>query len=98
MSIVFREQRARLEGHCGVEEAESLHAWMLEQTAPEVDLSACEHLHTAVLQVLLVARPSLVVLPPGGFLGQHLGQLLAARARGPARVVQAADDQEREPR
>ena len=96
MSIVFRNQRARLEGHCSVEEAESLHAWMLEQTAPEVDLSACEHLHTAVLQTLLVARPSLVVLPADGFLGEHLGPLLAARAHGPARLVQAEDAEEGE--
>jgi hypothetical protein len=48
-----------LDGACPVEDAESL--LRLLQTAPaaSLDWSTCTHLHTAVLQVILAARPAM---------------------------------------
>ncbi len=53
-----------LEGSCLVEDAETL--LQLLQATPQVrlDWARCGHLHTAVLQVILAARP-LVVGPCG---------------------------------
>ena len=48
-----------LEGHCGVEDAESLLQMLLATPAATVDWTHCEQLHTAVLQVILAARPRL---------------------------------------
>lgn len=49
-----------LEGVCPVEDAEPL--WQLLQATPgaPLDWTRSSHLHTAVLQVVLVARPTLV--------------------------------------
>jgi hypothetical protein len=46
-----------LEGHCPIEDAEPL--LQLLQADPEgcLDWTQCTHLHTAVLQVILAARP-----------------------------------------
>lgn len=66
----------RLSGVCGVEAAEPLLGWLSEQAQPRVDLSDCKHLHAAVLQVLLVARPAIAAEPADAFLREHVLQLL----------------------
>lgn len=68
MPIAFEADCARLSGVCGVDVAEPLLAWLIEQPHPRVDLAACQHLHTAVLQVLLVARPAVAAEPAEAFL------------------------------
>jgi hypothetical protein len=46
-----------LEGSCPVEDAEPL-LRMLQQTPDAaLDWTGCRHLHTAVLQIILAARP-----------------------------------------
>jgi hypothetical protein len=42
-----------LEGQCHVEQAEQLLQRLQEDPDRRIDLSACRHLHTAVVQVLL---------------------------------------------
>ena len=44
---------------------------------PEVDLSACTHLHTALLQLLLAARPKLASPPADPMIARWVGPLLA---------------------
>ncbi len=48
-----------LDGRCPVEDAEPL--WQLLQATPDAmcDWTGCSHLHTAVVQVIMVARPAL---------------------------------------
>lgn len=48
-----------LEGRCPIEDAEPL--WQLLQATPGApcDWTRCNHLHTAVVQVILAARPAL---------------------------------------
>ncbi|WP_336489623.1 hypothetical protein [Methylobacterium nigriterrae] len=50
----------RLEGVCPVEDAEALASLILEDPTAPVDWSACTRIHTAVYQVLLRFRPSVV--------------------------------------
>ncbi|MBM6579569.1 hypothetical protein ILT44_05190 [Microvirga sp. BT689] len=48
-----------LEGACRVEDAEPLLGWLQADRSLIVDLTDAEHLHTAVLQLLMAMRPAL---------------------------------------
>lgn len=48
-----------LEGQCRVEDAEPLLGWLQADGSRVVDLTAAEHLHTAVVQVLMALRPGI---------------------------------------
>jgi len=78
MPIEFSDERAVLTGVCAVEEAESLLSWVLQHPGAPVDAAACEHLHSAVLQVLMARRPPISALPATGALQQVLQPLMAA--------------------
>ena len=52
-----------LGGICGSEDAEALLQQLLAHPAATVDWRACEAAHTAVVQVLMAARPILVGPP-----------------------------------
>lgn len=49
-----------LDGNCPVEEAEPLLQLLQATPAACLDWRQCRHLHTAVLQVVLAARPQLI--------------------------------------
>jgi hypothetical protein len=48
-----------LAGDCGVEEAEPLLQMLVQAPEASLDWRLCTHLHTAVVQVVLAARPKL---------------------------------------
>ena len=48
-----------LTGNCGVEEAEPLLQMLVETPDAALDWRLCTHLHTAVIQVVLAAKPRL---------------------------------------
>ena len=56
MPIEFKKTRAVFRDVVSVEEAEGLLEWLQARPAAKVDLSACSHLHTANLQVLMTAK------------------------------------------
>jgi len=47
-----------LEGQCRVEDAEPLLGWLQADRGRTVDLTDAEHLHAAVLQVLMALQPA----------------------------------------
>lgn len=49
-----------LEGNCPVEDAEPLLQLLQANPTAQCDWRRCSHLHTAVVQVVLAARPNLV--------------------------------------
>jgi hypothetical protein len=49
-----------LEGQCPVEDAESLLELLQATPSASLDWRRCSHLHTAVFQVILAARPALI--------------------------------------
>jgi len=49
-----------LVGACPVEEAETLLQLLQSTPAAPCDWTRCSHLHTAVVQVILAARPALI--------------------------------------
>lgn len=76
MPVRFDSDLARFEAACTVEDALPLAEWLETAAAPRVDLSACTELHTALLQLLLAARPGLAAAPEDAFLARWVGPLL----------------------
>jgi hypothetical protein len=64
MSVRVEGQLIRLEGACGVEEAETLAALLDETQGWEIDLSGCGPLHASLVQALLAFRPKMLGTPP----------------------------------
>lgn len=62
MSVAFEKGTVHLSGRCAAEDAEAL-LKHLAAGAVKVDLSGCEFLHTAIVQLLMAARPALVGEP-----------------------------------
>ena len=60
MPVELKDTVAVLDGICEVAEAEPLLAWLQAHPRAAVDVSRCEHVHTAVLQVLMAAHPTLL--------------------------------------
>lgn len=85
MTISVANGEARLSGLCTVEDAEPL----LEFFAgggDRVDLGECEHLHAAVLQLLLAARPA-VTGTPAPFVREWIVPFLASSANAPPQAA-----------
>lgn len=76
MPVVFTATQARFEEVCTVEEALPLYEFLRGGETLQVDLAACTFLHTALLQLLLIARPMLVSPPTDPYLVRWVGPLL----------------------
>lgn len=72
MSVRAEGSTIRLEGACGVEDAEALLVALQETEGSSVDLSATTYLHLAVAQVLAAAQPAISALPQAGFVRDFL--------------------------
>lgn len=69
-----------LKGLCSVEDAEVLLQHLLGNPKAMIVWGACEWAHTAVLQVLLVAKAVPAGIPTSPFLRDHVGPLLSRAA------------------
>jgi hypothetical protein len=78
MTVVVETDRILLQGDCGSADAEPLMAALREMGDLPVDLSAAEHLHTAILQILLAFRPVIAGSPRDTFTRTWLIPNLAA--------------------
>jgi hypothetical protein len=78
MPLEFHADEVRLLGTCVAEDALELAEWLGRTTAPKVDLSACVHLHTSLLQTLIAYAPAIVGAPSDAFLTRWVLPLLAA--------------------
>ena len=59
MSVRLDGHIIKLEGPCRVEDAEPLLTWLQADGSRVVDLTGAEHLHAAVVQVLIALKPPL---------------------------------------
>ena len=73
---VKRDGLIELSGRCSVDDAEALQRHLLTAPDSTIEWSACEQLHAAVLQVLLVAKPRIRGEPSSSFLSAHVAPLL----------------------
>jgi hypothetical protein len=75
-----------LEGNCPAEDAETVARMLLLDPAASVDWRACDNAHTAIVQVLLAARPAMVGPPRSVFLRNWVAPaLLVTPAWSPPR-------------
>jgi len=88
MGLNLNHKIARFSGICPVEDAGALHAWVQAQERPRADLSDCEHLHTALLQILLARHVEVTGLPKDPWLREWLAPLVRA-ARAAPRGIEA---------
>ncbi len=79
MPLVFTETEARFEDVCTVEDALPLFEFLKNSEASAVDLSACTYLHTALLQLLLTARPGITAPPADPGLARWVTPLLTGK-------------------
>jgi hypothetical protein len=63
MSIEFNEGEVTFRGVASVEDAELLLDWLQRNPAATVQLEPCSHMHTADLQVLMAAHPTIASWP-----------------------------------
>jgi len=69
-----------LTGHCRVEDAEALSALLQPSKGAVVDISGCDSLHAAVVQVLLTFDARVVGAPGEPFLRDRLVPALRRNA------------------
>lgn len=60
MPVSLNDEQATLSGYVEINDAEVLHGWLVDQTDPVVDVSACTSAHTAVVQLLVLAAPRII--------------------------------------
>ena len=87
MSVDIDGRAAVLSGRCEAEEAETLLTALVEGL-DRVDVTGCEHLHAAILQLLLASGVE-VVGTPSAFVGRWLMPLLDPTANP---IVSAVKD------
>ena len=76
MGLELKKNRATLTDFVTVEDAEGLLAWLQSHPKGTLDLSRCEHLHAANLQVLMAAHPTIAIWPLDASLANWLRQAL----------------------
>ncbi|WP_341631814.1 hypothetical protein [Sphingomonas agri] len=74
MSVAVDGKTVRLSGTCTAEDAETLLA-LLVSGVRAVDLSDCDYLHGAVVQLLMAGRVD-IIGEPAGFLGDWVIPLI----------------------
>ncbi|MBK1838130.1 hypothetical protein JHL17_11970 [Azospirillum sp. YIM B02556] len=82
MPIRYDADLACFEAACTVEDTLPLAEWLEATAAPRVDLSACTELHTALLQLLLAARPAVTAGPEDAFLARVISLSPLGRGAG----------------
>ena len=65
-----------LDGVCPIEDAEKLQHYLLANREAVVDWRSCSSAHTAVIQILLAAKPPLRGPAQSDFLRNHLDPLM----------------------
>jgi hypothetical protein len=66
-----------LKGRCPIEDAETLMRLLSLNRSATVDWRECDYLHTAIIQILLAARPAMLGPPRFIQLRQWIAPILA---------------------
>ncbi len=78
MTVIVGEREIRLTGRCGVDEAEALLSALSIAPQSRVVLAA-EHVHTALWQVLVALRPTVIGGAPDRFSADYILPLIAQK-------------------
>ncbi len=82
MSVRLDGNVILLEGVCRVEDAEPLLGWLQADRGRTVDLTGAEHLHAAVLQILMAMQPAMRGTVRDDFLRDWVAPALTGNNRG----------------
>ncbi len=80
MSVRLDGNIVVLEGRCHVEDAEPLCAWLQADRNRIVSISGAEHLHAAVVQLLMALRPAIQGSSQDPFIRDWITPLLRTDA------------------
>ena len=72
MPVTYKKTVAVFEGVCTVEEAETMLAWLQDHPKARVNLKRCEHIHAALLQVLMATGVAVSAWPEDEALASWL--------------------------
>ncbi len=72
MAIEYEENVAYLKGVCEIEEGEEFLEWIKSKDSPKIDLSEVEHMHTAIVQIILFFKPEIINLDKESFFGRYV--------------------------
>jgi len=78
VTVLIEKDRIWLQGNCGADDVEPLMSALRRNGPAMVDLSGADHLHAAILQVLLAFRPSITGTPRDSFIRTWLIPVLVA--------------------
>jgi len=88
MTVRLTEGNILLAGDCPVEDAETLQGLLIAHPAALVDIGGVGRIHTAVIQLLLAARPVLRGTPPSSFVATWvLPHVLDARGESTSTLI-----------
>lgn len=59
MAVEYLDNKAIFRETVTIEEAEELFNWLLSKGEAEIDMTECSHIHTSVLQIILLFKPKL---------------------------------------
>jgi hypothetical protein len=76
MTIEYGETQASFRDLVDVNGAEALLQWLQSHPLASVDLSACTHVHSANVQVLMAAQPRIAAWPTDQGLASWLQSVL----------------------
>ncbi len=76
MSLCSLDGAVVLEGHCGLEEAEALTQLLLQHPNADIDWGRLQSAHTAIIQILVVAKRTMRGLPQHDLLREHVAAVL----------------------
>jgi hypothetical protein len=77
MAMTYKRNVAYFGDTVGVEEAETLLTWLRDHPKPKLDLTACTHVHAALLQVLMAFRLPIAKWPNDAALSTWLRSALS---------------------
>ncbi len=63
MAITYDKKLAVFQEAISIEEADGLMEWLIKTPKSKIDLTQCQHLHAAILQVLMAAKPVISAWP-----------------------------------
>jgi hypothetical protein len=72
MPIELKKTVAHCKDVCAIEEAETLLGWLLDKPKAKVNLKQMQHMHTAVLQVLIANKVTISSWPDDAKLKQYM--------------------------
>ena len=81
MPITFKSNVAVFKEVCTIDETDALLQWLIDNPKGKINLKAADHLHTALLQVLMCHCPAISVMPENANLVTITSRYLAATVK-----------------